>query len=138
MTLTRRQRTGYSFVLESLRAGVVGGELHDPSLPMPVQFITNSMAFFDDFTPIDLRDRMTLARLALYLRAVLRADAGDFGPLIVVGWQPRRCDYCKIDVPKGECPKCEDPYDISESPVLSTTRIRPLWESAPPTRARAR
>lgn len=134
MTLTRRQRTGYSFVLESLRAGVVGGELHDPSLPMPVQFITNSMAFFDDFTPIDLRDRMTLARLALYLRAVLRADAGDCGMVAcpVCGFvgdgSHERGDPCGLCWQRQICP----------IPRMTWGSTRPLWESAPKTRARAR
>jgi len=79
-----------------------------------------------DTTPSDLR-----ARLALYLRARLRADAGDYGR--VTG---RVCNRCCAFLPRKPAPN-QSHYVSAHvagcGPVFSTRscrRITPLWEQA--------
>lgn len=60
--------------------------------------------------------RIIRARFALWIRAVLRADAGDFG------------HYFKTCT--------DDRCDCWGRKTWNSRRIRPLWERAPKTRAR--
>ena len=119
--LTRRQRIGYALVLEQIRAEVSGNVIHESSLDAPVQFISNTIGWCGD-ERLDCNDRMTRARLALYLRALLRADAGDCGGR----WQCRKCG--RIDFAPGGC---NDNYWCADDDMLWEQRIRPLWELAP-------
>jgi hypothetical protein len=67
--------------------------------------------------------RLLRARLALYLRAVLRADRGDFGE-----W---RCDECGVQCYE-DSRYCYREGDGSRAlPMEPTRRITPLWELAP-------
>jgi hypothetical protein len=107
MKLTRRQRVGYAAVIATLRADITASVVPS-SLPPPVAFLSKIIAVCNG-DRLDLTDRLTRARVALYLRAVLRADVGDYGQCIDCD-----CDVCWRTLP---------------APV-----IRPLWEQAPPTR----
>lgn len=71
----------------------------------------------DDRAIYFLGTRLLRARLALYLRAVLRADAGDFGPC------PDDCWGCRWS-------HVSDSFEHAPP-----RRITPLWELAPSTRA---
>lgn len=89
---------------------------------------------------LDLRRRLLRARLALYLRAVLRAnrvDADgnadpDYGPHRDVAGMLGHCERCGWTQGAGEVdngnPNCHG--------MGTTRRIRPLWDRAPKTRAR--
>jgi len=62
------------------------------------------------------------ARLALLLRAVLRADAGDFGR-----WRGcDACDFCRLD--HGRSTWANGWRRLCAE---GTHRYRPLWEQAP-------
>jgi len=73
--------------------------------------------------------RILRARLALYLRALLRADAGNFGPRTR---RPRPRVLCR----SVEHTRHDDPLGLRCRSAACdcwtfTRRIRPLWESAP-------
>ena len=78
--------------------------------------------------------RVIRARFALWIRAVLRADAGDCGMVAcpVCGFvgdgSHERGDPCGLCWQRQICP----------IPRMTWGSTRPLWESAPKTRARAR
>lgn len=71
-------------------------------------------------------DRLVRARLALYLRAVLRAEAGDCGPV--------RCERCAGigDGTHGRGDLCGWCWQQCREPIgrYGWRRIRPLWERA--------
>ena len=71
-------------------------------------------------------NRVLCARLALALRVLLRADAGDFARRVV-------CPECGSRLPDhykgGERIVCDE-NDVERS-AFRTCRVRPLWESAP-------
>lgn len=75
------------------------------ALPRPLRVVVAEELYVGDA-------RLIRARLALYLRALMRADAGDCGPWRVT-YSP---DYWRRTVER---------------------RIRPLWESAPAHRGTA-
>ncbi len=75
MKLTRRQRVGYAAVIATLRAEITASVVPS-SPPPPVAFLSKIIAVCNG-ERLDLTDRLTRARVALYLRAVLRADVGD-------------------------------------------------------------
>ena len=73
--------------------------------------------------------RVLRARLALYLRALLRADAGNFGPQTR---RPRPRAFCR----SVEHNRYDDALGLRCRSAacdcwVFTRRIRPLWESAP-------
>ena len=72
-------------------------------------------------------ERIVRARLALWIRARLRADAGDCGPTA--------CTGCRREADRGEWAglSCDWCGPLSES-HLDWRRITPLWQSAPETR----
>lgn len=119
MMLTRRDRAAMVLALECIRRGdSIGGVL----LPLDCAG-TAARILAGDVFDVWARDYaqgndevMLRARLALYLRAVLRADAGDFG------------HYFKTCT--------DDRCDCWGRKKWNSRRIRPLWESAPKTRAR--
>lgn len=66
------------------------------------------------------------ARLALLLRALLRADAGDYGPL---EWQCSRGLHrvmAWVNYDRATCRDCETAAHMHRAP----RRITPLWELA--------
>ena len=139
MTLTAHDRAAYRIALHALRAYIVGDdEAPDPDEPIFIKAMLTAWVCGERFY---LDSRMSRARMALVLRATLRADAGDCGPL--------RCDVCgeskglRHDI-TGEperygdrCVRCwrRSRRDVGPG-VLRRLPIRPLWECAPPTRAR--
>lgn len=68
------------------------------------------------------------ARLALLLRALLRADAGDFGSRRL--WCPACCSRRVATSRNGGPWACE----VCGTPGVFTPRITPLWELAPASR----
>lgn len=81
--------------------------------------------------------RLLRARLALLLRALLRSDAGDFGPV-----ECSECGHGGYHLPSGEalvgsrCHVCELEAwqvtgEICAGPRHERRRYRPLWEQAP-------
>lgn len=74
--------------------------------------------------------RMTRARLALCLRAVLRADRGDCGP------KRKRCPACGWREGIASEALTDAMRDCDEWPRDEWRPYRPLWEQAPATRVR--
>lgn len=85
-----------------------------------------------------ISSRLLRARLALYLRALLRADAGDFGPLRSYSIR-YDCGVCGANITgSGDAP-CWNCGDDKTAPkrkrtIYGRTRITPLWQLAPATR----
>lgn len=72
-------------------------------------------------------------RLALLLRVLLRADAGDFGPVECTGcgdggWRfdraGQRCSGCDIE-------HWQDTRELDSEARYERVRFTPLWETAP-------
>lgn len=144
--MTRRDRAALVLALECVRGSKVGGVAMaidalcftdcDPYLP-PV--LVDAEAKMDDaieYAPASpewyrahyhARDILR-ARLALLLRAILRADAGDCGKARCSGC--RRVTRSSTVIAIGWCSCCERDARWSRLP------IRPLWEQAPATRER--
>lgn len=86
-------------------------------------------------------DRVLRARLALYLRAVLRVERGDLGRVHSVD-RKKNFDFCRaiqfLWHPLSEGPLFHELIDkATQAGVLGgTRRITPLWERASATRAR--
>ena len=130
MTLSRRDRCAMALALECCRAdGDPADTLYygGPMATLLAEAHTEcSLELHDPWMErmTDTREvRLLNARIALLLRAMLRADRGDFGP-----W---RCGECG-----GECERRDDHcYRIGEGelaiPMTPTRRIRPIWEIAP-------
>jgi hypothetical protein len=70
------------------------------------------------------RPRIVRARLALALRVLLRADAGDFGALECDCGEPRET-LTYVGHSMAWCNECRTWTDL-------VAPVRPLWESAPP------
>lgn len=79
--------------------------------------------------------RRARARVALYLRAYLRAEAGDCGGLLI---QRARCRVCAAThptpwTPDGDAWTKRHMRDCGDHPFFDASRrITPLWEKAPP------
>ena len=126
MTLSRRDRAAMSLALECLR------EWARPVMACAavraaaeVLFeggdCANAIVCSLPEIPMYQRSRLLRARLALYLRAMLRADRGDFGPYA--------CPRCGCDdyepTSGGRCPDCRA-HNVRV--YLAARRITPLWE----------
>ena len=143
MTLTRRDRAAMVLALEALRRSPHPSPLNSTAVRLLVE-ADAVLDHCDDLSP--LADalpahrypagmaRVIRARFALWIRAVLRADAGDCGMVAcpVCGFvgdgSHERGDPCGLCWQRQICP----------IPRMTWGSTRPLWESAPPTRARAR
>lgn len=149
MTLSRRARAALALALEQCRAG-----LDDMS---PLRYggaaaadILRAASYPDARDDVFDYLRLRRVRLALLLRAVLRAAAGDFGP--------RNYSWCQLCAshdcrPVRAFAEALAPYvesgiavDASDAVVQESrrhlratrlsSRITPLWSLAPATRAR--
>ncbi len=116
--LTRRDRRVYAVALGAVRAHIASV---DQWTPHPVLDVHASLIVHVGRERLRLDSRVARARWALFLRALLRADEGDYGP------QPVACRPCWGEGdgygPSG-CPSC---YGTGEASV----RVTPLWELAP-------
>jgi hypothetical protein len=138
--VTRRDRAATVLAYECVRWHPLAEEAEDAlesaekalSLPLwaPVDSLANvvgrALCYARDNRRLldDRASRLLRARLALLLRALLRADAGDYGPSPVCA----RCGspFVSPYVGKAWC------YGACRRAFVPTTRrITPLWERAP-------
>jgi len=123
--LSRRDRAAMTLALECVRESRCG--LNEASRALGIgdadsRFLREAMGH-NWYGHVD---RVRRARLALALRVLLRADAGDFARRVV-------CPECGSRLPDhykgGERIVCDE-NDVERS-AFRTCRVRPLWESAP-------
>ena len=115
--MTRRDRAAMRLALEVLRRGgwtcirdvrlvlVHGDAARELAAHVPAA----------QWSPGDRIARLLRARLALYLRALLRADAGDYGRA-----------WCSLCGPR--CPGVCECWDMGRRLGPRTRRYTPLWE----------
>ena len=129
--LSRRDRAACVLALECLRL-VTSREWDDTYNAISEAFdvLAKGGPFCATFYPeVHYAKRRTeprrlRARICLYLRALLRADRGDFGPL--------RCRSCRAPSPSYICSRR---YFGDERPhTVRRQRITPIWYLAPSVR----
>jgi hypothetical protein len=118
--MTRRERLAMEWALRELRRECLGDALH--ALRREDRSAVSMSIGTDAWDVWDTEDgRLLRARLALALRALLRADADDYGPTIVYctgcGW---RWDGRTTVRGRSDC------HDVERT----TRRYTPLWEQA--------
>jgi hypothetical protein len=127
MTLTRRERAMYVTLLHALRGMVFEDD------PVDAFHVRASFGVYACGSMLDVYDARVRARLCLFLRAVLRADAGDFGKERRTAF---RCSVCRGEQSRASW-SCvcgaPTPYNTVHR---ERVRITPLWQLAPKTRAR--
>ncbi len=133
--LTRRDRRVYAVALEAVRAHIAyaDGWRRDPIVDVLADLTVHLNG-----ARLYLDSRVVRARWALFLRAMLRADAGDCGAT----WTDLRCRYCgrieQFDQPSTMvCDPSWPPRAGACRGILEmrrTSRVRPftpLWQHAP-------
>lgn len=140
MSLSRRDRAALTLALECLRRGDIyysrealraGGAYANE--------IRSASCWVDDRNDIPDYHRLAAGRLALLLRAALRADAGDFGPVHDID-RKKNYDFCQAVafLPADEFLALVRRAEQAGA-LGGNRRIRPLWEraQAKPTRGGA-
>lgn len=126
-TTSRAARDALDFAIDCIRlGGSVCEDIEDAYTDRHVVRVYNR------------EPRLLRARLALYIRAVLRAEARDFG---------RECRVCLLCGAKNECREHGQwtgyyvhnqrvGYTLAPERAGTTRRIAPLWQQAPATGTR--
>ncbi len=128
MTLSRRDRAACSLALECLREWA-RPVMACAAVRAAVEVLfegsdcANAIVCSLPEIPMYQRSRLIRARLALYIRAMLRADAGNFGPE-----RPWCVEHGDVDF--GQRPGRRCPSMWCEAVTLPSRRITPLWERA--------
>lgn len=124
--LTRRDRCAMALALECVRGdnGVAAFMRARRALALG-GFGSTSAQVYDAFSDAIALGawRLLRARLALLLRAMLRADAGDFGPCV--------CRDCGHAYRPGPWERCEAGTERWHGCRGVHRRITPAWERAP-------
>ena len=129
--LSRRDRAACLLALECLRE-MMSPVMSDACVRAAADVLESGgevsvyliFASLPEAIPTYQRARLLRARLALYLRALLRADRGDFGTRARCGW----CNGtgCPAEDPRCSC--CEH----CDNGAIRRAPWRPLWELASP------
>ena len=115
MTLSRRDRAAMTLALVLVRNRSIAECVYTLFLgDEAAQSVGNATLW-----TARVSDRLLRARLALALRVLLRADAGDFGPAAYVDSLGRSFAY-------------GDVWPASLAITFKRLPVRPLWEAAKP------
>lgn len=129
-TLSRRDRAAMVLAYEALRLGHLGAAMdilgHGDEEAYRLRVVARSEFDWVCFDRRERSYRLLRARLALLLRVLLRADAGDYGEVTCERCGNRGDGTHETGEPCGLCwQTCVEPV-----PSYRPRHFAPLWESA--------